>query len=289
MSNDQSIAIGVKDSTHSEAALVWAARRAERRHVPLAVLHVVDDRWLIEPASWREALRRKGGQVLEAVAARVRERFQVKVSTELLTGSVAASLGEYARKTSLMVISSGSPHLGGSLTDRALQIAGASAGPVAVVGPSNDSAGRHGIVVGVDGSEHSLRAVAFAAAEADREGQELTVVHAYDAPDAVTDAGLAPRQLGKLMSEQERLILSETVAGLSSAYPDLTVRKVSEPHEEPVRALVEASKNASLLVVGSRGRGGFSRLLLGSTVHGVLTHLACPTIVIPPERGSDDE
>lgn len=288
MSNELPISVGMKDSAQSEAALVWAARRAEEHHVPLAVLHVVDDRWLIEPASWRESLRHQGEKLLEAASARIRERFQVKVSTQLLSGSVAATLGEYARKTSLMVIGSGSPHLGGSWTDRALQIAGASSGPVAVVTAVDDQANRHGIVVGVDGSEHSLKAVAYAAAEADREGQPLTVVHAYNAPDPVADAGLAPVELQRLISEQERLVLAETVAGLSSSYPDLAIKTLSKAHEEPVKALVEASAHAKLLVLGSRGRGGFSRMLLGSTVHGVLSHLSCPTIVIPPERTPED-
>ena len=289
MSNDHTIAVGVKDSTQSEAALVWAGRRAEKQHAPLVILHVVDDRWLVEPGSWRASLAQTGEKLLQAAAARIGQRFDVKSSTELLTGSVAAALGDYARKTSLMVIGSGSPHLGGSMTDRALQIAGASSGPVAVVGTANDYEDRHGIVVGVDGSEHSLRAVAFAAAEADREGQELTVLHAYNAPDPVADAGLAPAELRQLISEQEHIVLSETVAGLSNSYPDLAINRVSEPHKEPVRALVDAAANARLLVVGSRGRGGFSRLLLGSTVHGVLTHLPCPTIVIPPAHTTESD
>ncbi|WP_347110841.1 universal stress protein [Paenarthrobacter sp. S56] len=167
------------------------------------------------------------------------------------------------------------------MTDRALQIAGASAAPVGVIGIRDVGEGR-GVVVGADGSELSQRAVDFAAAEADMEGQELTVVHAYSAPDPVTDAGLAPTDLGKLMDEQEHIILSETVAGLSSSYPDLMINKVLEPSKDPVRALLDASEGARLLVMGSRGRGGFARLLLGSTAHGVLTHLPCPTVVVPP-------
>ncbi|MCT9868242.1 universal stress protein [Paenarthrobacter aurescens] len=288
MGNEDAIAVGIKDSTQSEAALVWAARRAEQRRVPLTIVHVIDDRWLIEPSAWRDSLKRSGEKLLEAASARIGERFHITVTTELLSGSVAASLGQYARKTSLMVVGSGSPHLGGTLTDRALQIAGASEGPVAVVGATDDYQDRHGVVVGVDGSEHALKAVAFAAAEADRDGQELTVLHAYRAPDPQIDAGLAPAELRRLISDQERLILAETVAGLSVSYPDLPVKKVSEPHKEPVGALVEASANARLLVLGSRGRGGFSRLLLGSTAHGVLTHLTCPTIVIPPEPAADN-
>ena len=287
MSADNVIAVGIKDSTQGEAALMWAGRRAEQLRVPLTIVHVVDDRWLIEPSSWRVSFKRSGEKLLEAASARIGELFQIEVTTELLVGSVAASLGQYARDTSLMVVASGSPHLGGTLTDRALQIASASKGPVAVVGGTADYQDRQGVIVGVDGSEHSLNAVAFAAAEADRDGQELTVLHAYNAPQPSTDAGLAPAELRRLINDQERLILAETIAGLSVSYPDLPVKKVSEPHKEPVRALVEASVNARLLVLGSRGRGGFSRLLLGSTAHGVLTHIACPTIVSPPEHASE--
>jgi nucleotide-binding universal stress UspA family protein len=57
-----------------------------------------------------------------------------------------------------------------------------------------------------------------------------------------------------------------------------------EAHKDPVEALLEASTEAKMLVVGSRGRGGFRRLLLGSTAHGVLTHLPCPTVITRVQR-----
>ncbi|UXM93493.1 universal stress protein [Paenarthrobacter sp. JL.01a] len=286
MNTARAIAVGYKDSPQSEAALLWAARRASEQKVPLMILHVVDDRWSLNPGAWNGQLRQTGKDLLEAAAAKVGGQDHLHITSELLSGSVAGALGDYGPKCSLLVVGSGSPHLGGALTDRALQIAGASVVPVAVVG-TNDVDGKSGVVVGADGSDLSQRAVDFAAAEADREGQELTVVHAYTAPDPVTDAGLAPADLGKLMDEQEHIILAETVAGLNSSYPDLVINKILEPSKEPVRALIDAAAGARLLVLGSRGRGGFARLVLGSTAHGVLTHLVCPTVVVPPQENGD--
>jgi nucleotide-binding universal stress UspA family protein len=286
MSTTNPIVVAVKDSPQSEAALGWAASRARKHHVPLVILHVADDHWSLNPATWNKQLRKAGEELLTSAASRVSGQFGIDATTELLTGSVAGALGHYGPNVGLVVVGSGSPHLGGTLTDRALQIAGVTPAPLAVVGTA-DADGGSGIVVGADGSELSLRAVEFAAAEADREGQELTVLHAYQAPDPVSDAGLAPAELAELMDDQERVILSETVAGLRSTYPDLVVHKVLEPGKEPVRALTDAAAGARMLVMGSHGRGGFARLVLGSTTHGVLTHLPCPTVVVPPsEDGS---
>jgi nucleotide-binding universal stress UspA family protein len=286
MNATNSIVVAIKDSPQSEAALTWAAGRAEKHNVPLVILHVADNRWSLNPDAWNGLLKKAGEELLASAASRVSGQFSIHATTELLTGSVAGALGAYGSNAGLLVVGSGSPHLGGTLADRALQISGASTVPVAVVG-TGDVAGRVGIVVGADGSELSLRAVEFAAAEADREGEDLTVLHAYTAPDPVDDAGLAPADLGKLMDEQEHIILSETVAGLSDSYPDLVIHKVLEPSKEPVSALIDAAAGARMLVMGSHGRGGFARLVLGSSTHGVLTHLPCPTVVVPPNHDGE--
>lgn len=283
MSTGKPIAVGTNDSAQSQAAVTWAARRAERAKVPLVIVHVVDDRWLAAPLPWVGALQETGEKLLQDAAGRVRESFQLEVTTKLLTGSVGGSLRKYSGKASMLVVGSGSGHLGGSLTDLALQVAAAAKCPVAVVG-AQDLNDRHGIVVGVDGSEESIQSVAFAAAEADRDGQELTVLHAFSGPDRLVDAGLTPDSLAELIVEEERIVLSETVAGISEDYPDLIVNRVLEAHKGPVAALLEASTEARMLVVGSRGRGGFRRLLLGSTAHGVLTHLSCPTVITRVQR-----
>ena len=105
------------------------------------------------------------------------------------------------------------------------------------------------------------------------------MVYAIIAPDRVVDAGLTSTSLAELIAEEERLVLAETVAGLKEDYPSLQVHQVLETERSPVDALVDAAVNARMLVVGSRGRGGIQRLLLGSTAHGVLRHLPCPTVI----------
>lgn len=278
MTTRKPIAAATNDSPQSQAAVLWAARRAQRAGLPLVILHVVDDRWASEPYPWTGVLEEAGDKLLQTAAGRIRGAFPIGVTTRLLTGSVGGSLAKYSGKASMVVVGSGTGHLGGTLADRALQVAASSKVPVAVVG-TQDLEGRSGVVVGADGSKEATQAVAFAAAEADREGDDLTVVYAIKAPDRVTDAGLWPTSLAELITVEERIVLSETVAGLTEDYPSLRVHQVLETEKGPVESLVDAAAGARMLVVGSRGRGGIKRLLLGSTAHGVLKHLPCPTVI----------
>lgn len=278
MTTRKPIAVATNDSPQSQAAVLWAARRAERSGLPLVILHVVDDRWIAEPYPWIGVLEEAGDKLLQTAAGRIRGTFPISVTTRLLTGSVGGSLAKYSGKASMVVVGSGTGHPGGSLADRALQVAASSKVPVAVVG-TRELGGRSGVVVGVDGSREATQAVAFAAAEADREGDDLTVVYAINAPDRVTDAGLLTTSLADLFTEEERIVLSETVAGLNEDYPSLRVNRVLETERGPVESLVDVASGARMLVVGSRGRGGIKRLLLGSTAHGVLKHLPCPTVI----------
>lgn len=282
MRTSKPIAVATNDSAQSQAAVTWAARRAADIGVPLMILYVVDDRWVAEPTPWTGRLLDKGEELLETAAGRVRGTLAVDVTTKILEGGIAASLGKYSTKVSMLVVGSGAAHLGGSLTDRALQVAAAAKCPVAVIG-AQEIEGRRGVVVGVDGSEESTQAVAFAAAEADRKGQELKVVYAFRTPKWM-GGGILGEDLAQLTVEEERIVLSETISGLSQDYPDLVVRKDLESDMEPAAALVKAAAEAQMLVVGSRGRGGFKRLLLGSTAHSVLTHLPCPTVITPVRR-----
>lgn len=278
MTSRKPIAVGTNDSAQSQEAVRWAARRAEQSGLPLVILHVVDDRWVADPYPWFGVLEEAGDRLLKTAAGRIRGEFSIPVTTRLLNGSVGGELARYSGKASMLVVGSGSGHVGGSLADRALQTAASAKVPVTVVG-MQDLAGRTGVVVGVDGSREATQAVAFAAAEADREGDDLTVVYAVRTPDGIADIGLSPAGLAEMIAEEERVVLSETVAGLEGDYPDLKVRQVLDTERDPAEALVQAAAGARLLVVGSRGKGGFKRLLLGSTAHGVLKHLPCPTVI----------
>src|SRR4029453_11923021 len=178
------IAVGINDWGASQEALLWAAHRAAHFKLPLVVLHVVDDRWIAEAYPYRGMIREMGEELLQTAVDRAKEaELSLDVSAEFLEGNVGAALGKYSSKASMLVVGAGGAHLGGSLTDRALQVAAVAKCPVAVIGNGADGGdradtgnqadtvnqeleGRQGIVVGVDGSEEATQAVAFAAEEA---------------------------------------------------------------------------------------------------------------------------
>ncbi|HUX70096.1 MAG TPA: universal stress protein, partial [Cellulomonadaceae bacterium] len=150
--------------------------------------------------------------------------------------------------------------------------------PVLVVPQGHGHHGA-GVVVGADGSPDGVAAVAEAAAEADRLGQELTVVHAWHAPMPYQSATVLPGSYDERIEQAERVVLAESLAGLSERYPDLVINRTLV-HDQPARALLHAAHDARLLVVGSRGLHGVARMLLGSVSHTVIIHAPCPVLVV---------
>jgi nucleotide-binding universal stress UspA family protein len=277
----KAVVVGINESAGSEAALAWALERASRQKLPVLCLHAADDRWISPEFQYHELIRQAGTELLEKAKATAKSRApDVEVDVQLRHGSPGAALREASAEASLVVVGGHDKHWmdAGPLTDRALQIVSASDSPVAVV-PSQPAGGTHGVVVGVDGSEESLQAVAFAAAEADRGHDELTVVLAFRSPARWIENQLPASGLAETIVEENRVVLAESVAGLGDKYPDLVIHQRLETDTEPAKALVDLARNARLLVIGSRGRGGFSRLVLGSTAHAVLLNVPCPTVV----------
>ncbi len=85
---------------------------------------------------------------------------------------------------------------------------------------------------------------------------------------------------------QARRMLAETLAGWAEKYPDVDVHAVARHDMHPVLALVEESRDAGILVVGSRGRGGFAGLLLGSVSQSLVDNAQCPVAVVRPRYES---
>jgi nucleotide-binding universal stress UspA family protein len=142
------------------------------------------------------------------------------------------------------------------------------------------------IVVGVDGSPASLRALHWAAAEAARRGTGLDVVHAW-----MTPYPLGPTDVFKDPAPFEARgweIINHALASLAPhEHAPFDVRPVLV-EDYAAKALLRAAEGAELLVVGSRGRGGFSGLLLGSVSQHCIQQAPCPVAVIPPAwTGSD--
>jgi nucleotide-binding universal stress UspA family protein len=138
------------------------------------------------------------------------------------------------------------------------------------------------VVVGVDGSAGADEALRFAATEASLRGAKLRVVCAWEVPAAVYAGawGLgADQEAGFGDAAQE---VADSARGLAARLePKLEVES-HVARGQPADVLVNESQDADLLVVGSRGLGGFKRLLLGSVSQQVAHHAACPVVIVPP-------
>jgi nucleotide-binding universal stress UspA family protein len=140
-----------------------------------------------------------------------------------------------------------------------------------------------GIIVGVDGSHHSSHALGWAMHEAALRHAPLTVITVH--PATVSYWGAVTYPEGKFEQEQARQATQGLVEKVASergeTLPDVTVLVSSGAVAEE---LISASHDADLLVVGSRGSGGFARLALGSVSSQVVHHADCPVVVIPEPR-----
>ena len=274
------IVVGIDDSPAGETALEWAMARAEKVKSPVTLMHTVYETWLADGYGYYDSILDAEKMLLADAGARAALLAPtVQTNTELRTGSAPRVLSELSKNADLVVVGTDrKSRLEGELFGSvSLQIAALSTCPVAVI-PTLPASVRSGVYVGVDGSADSVTAVAFAAAEADRTGQELFALYAVHLPNRRVLRSIPVDSVTERM-EEERVVLAESVAGLTERHPDLVVHQVLETDESPARALVAAAQHAQLLVVGSRGRGSLQRLLMGSVSHEVLLHISCPTIV----------
>lgn len=288
------IAVGV--STGGSAtmrAVRWAAERASASGSSLRLVHVVDDTSAIVA---RAAAAPGAATSVESIAAgrQVRECLDeaaalvlaiddgIEVVTMLERGSPIDVFERISADVTMLVV--GSDWHGGRRASRRrvlnLRIAAVSRAAVAVI-PDLDPGDRRGIVVGVDGSHISDRALAFAAAEADRAGEPLIAVHSWDVVAMIGgEYGYgAPVIATDDLARAESEILEAALTPVIAEHPGLEIVR-SVVAGDPVHDLTEASSGASMLVVGSHGRGALARFLLGSVSQGVLANLEAPTVVI---------
>ncbi|MEU1473904.1 universal stress protein [Streptomyces sp. NPDC005760] len=280
------IVVGVDPDPSKRLALAWAADEADRRGLPVRLVHAQGvptggyrtGEALPSWEEWNRTLHEAGAEVLKQAVAFVESRRPtVEVSTMLSEGEPAWVLREEARNASLVVV--GSWHLSTrremfTSASVALPVSAHAPCPVVVVPePEHITQEPAYVVVGVDGSPHAAAAVDVAFEEAALRGATLRALYVWHPPLlGVLDEDAAVREC--------RRVLSETVAGRTARYPEV------ELHHEvvlghPVRVLTEASEHALGLVVGTRGHGGFTGMLLGSVSQGVLHHAHCPVITVP--------
>ena len=134
-------------------------------------------------------------------------------------------------------------------------------------------------MVGIDGSPTSEAALAFAFEAADLRGVPLVAVHTWT--DYQIESTMVAVLEGDAIDADEHRLLAERLAGWSEKFPDVSVQRLVTRYR-PAHTLIEQSAHAQLVVVGSRGRGGFAGMLLGSVSHALLHHAACPVAVVRP-------
>lgn len=304
----QGIVVGVDGSDHGNCALVWAAREAERRRRPLHIVTAysvpifaasgldggyatVDDSVIREGAEaiLTQALDKVSGYNIDVDGAVENGDasgvlLEVSESAELLVvgtrgrggfvgrllGSVSSALPAHAKCPTVTVPLICSDRLGESTDDKRIRAEQAK--------PEHQQV-ENVVVVGVDGSEQARIAVLEAAEQAERLGASLRVICAV--PQFSGSLAWVPAPVDrKALFDDIRTQLNAGMAWLKSHYPKLPM-EAQLLDGTAVDVLVDASRHVELVVVGTRGRGGFTGMLLGSTSGGVLHHAKCPVMVVP--------
>jgi len=286
------VVVGVDGSAASLEAVALAAREAILRNRPLHVVHAFI--WPLmrvplgpSPSGPPEGgFRNQAAGLLDEAVARARAVApDALITSEIITGDAGPVLLRCAATAHLVAI--GDRGLGGFsgllLGSVAVKLAAQSDCPVLVSRGEVHAAGP--VVVGVDGSAANEAAVGFAFDSANRRGATLLAVHAWSHPASTVTADMMELVYDRaaVQADEERQ-LADALARWQMQYPDVTViRSVSRAGAS--KALVEASSDSQLVVVGARGRGGLAGLLLGSVSQAVLHHAACPVAVVPASAG----
>jgi nucleotide-binding universal stress UspA family protein len=283
------ILVGVDDSPAAKAAIEWGARDAELRRIPLTLVHAISpnltSRWNTPlPPGLAQWQHDHGGRLLDD-AVKIVEKVchqggPTTIHTEILSSAAVPTLIDLSQDAELAVTGSygagsWSGRLLGSVSSALLRHAYC---PVAIIhngeplAPDQDQAP---VLLGIDGSSESELATAIAFEEAARRNAGLIALHAWSDVD-VSEWPDVDWPAAQSMSEQ---MLAERLTGWQEKYRDVNVRRIVV-RDQPARQLVAHSAEAQLLVVGSRGRGGFGGMLVGSVSESVALLARTPVIVV---------
>ena len=285
------VVVGFDGSSVAKHALDWAATFSAKRSLKVIIMTAVqlpapavgDGSWF-DPASdiLDEAASR---ELAEGIAQLKESHPDVPVEGFTVTDSPARVLIEASETAELVVVGSrGRGELYGLMLGSVSNAVAAHArGPVVVV-PKTVPAETDGpIVVGVDAAEDGRVALLFALQRAAEVGAPVTVVHAWGAMRSWAQSDQKHSELAAAVQKASEELLDHVVAEAGPDFSGVQVTKVSK-HGSPSGALIELSEGARLVVVGSRGRGGFRGLLLGSTSRSVLHGSHSPVAIITAPR-----
>ncbi|MFF3567743.1 universal stress protein [Nocardia jiangxiensis] len=289
------VVVGIDESSGSDTALRWAVHYAGIHGRGLHIAHgmntagvttvgayAVSSPWVLDEA-------RANGESVVARAAQLARLLapDLPITTELVADSASTVLIDRSDAAFAVVLgATGSTGTLGHLGSTLLAVVAHAHGAVIVVRTDPDAGDivhySGPVVVGVDGGPLSDAAVAAAFAEAAQRGTDLVAVHVWNDQNFGHYAGYDTVRLPDgNPGEAENAVLAERVAGWQEKFPDVPVMRASYAFAPTVH-LQTWSQSAQLVVVGSRGRGGFAGLLFGSTANSLVQHARCPVMVVHP-------
>jgi nucleotide-binding universal stress UspA family protein len=290
------VVVGVDGSEDGRIAAEWAAAEADRRGVPLRLVNAYSAPVELYPI---------GGMVSAELATSARQWSQhtllhterhiaglfpnLAIQAQSHYGNPVSALKDESRYAVMTVVGSHGAHqlADALLGSVAARVAAHADGPVVVVrthpalaAPPNDG----DVVVGVDPSPHAHAAIGFAFEEAALRGARLVALHGGDSGPLLRAMASIPLEV-RLTEHQavETGMLADQLAGWTDKYPQVEVQRIVRtglPASELVARSVDPNVKTQLIVVGSRGLGGFAGLLLGSTGAALIAHARCPVAVV---------
>ncbi|HLV71844.1 MAG TPA: universal stress protein [Vulgatibacteraceae bacterium] len=269
------IIVGIDGSAHAWRALDWAADHAVRRGLPVVLVHgsrALEPGGAIPDDALRRLVAERQALLDEARQYALKLHPGLDIETRLAETDPGSALVDGSEEAALIAVGSrGQGGFEGLLFGSVgLHVAARARCPVMVVTrPSSyPSDAPSQVVLGVKGEPGEDAAVRWAFAEADSRGAGVVALHAVGGE-------FSPRQ--RVIESME---LSAAVAGMTEDFPDVTVQPVVSDRTAQ-QALVEASENAALVVVGARPRRSLIGMALGRVNHAVLHHSRCPVVLVP--------
>ncbi|MHC3469858.1 universal stress protein [Streptomyces sp. 7R007] len=297
----RTVVAGLDGSRESRAAAEWAAREAKLRGLPLRVVHAwepVPEPMAQAPLLGAETLQHWTERLPSEAAEGLRLRHPgVEVTMEQSGGRPADVLVKAAQDAELLVVGSrGLSGVGGFLVGSVgMAVVAHAEVPVVLVRAGEQAADEHlpdpmgipsaatpyrPVVLGLDTRGHDDSVTEFAFEEAARRGTGLRVVHAWNLPPYYTYGLSADPEFHDEITRQQAADLADVLRPWRHKYQDVDVVEISRPGSAAGH-LVDASREASLVVVGRRIRRAALGAHIGSVTHGVLHHAAAPVAVVP--------
>ncbi|MBT1177361.1 universal stress protein [Bifidobacterium callimiconis] len=296
--NEKAILVGVDGSDASYKATWWAANYAKHAGLTLQIVcayslpsYAAVSFDATYTAMGDDNVAHTDAQEILSKAKAIADEQGVEAATLIVTGDPSSVFVELSRNYNLIVIGNRGK---GGLAERLLGTTSSSLPAYAycpiVVVPYTDDDGNlmhlnntiTSVVVGSDESKWGLKALDIAAEFAHQWGAKLTVMSAvpsFGGMGMFASGGSGGAEANSIM-ESYLEDLDVRIAPIQERFPDLVIAKSVVPGSA-VTALTEASHNSDVVVVGSRGRGGFTGLILGSTSQGLLQHSVSPVYVVP--------